>query len=400
MSSLKYFIKNKLEGRGVFWCWALIVLCSFGLFRLPGIGVPLASDELATVSLWAQMPYSKIFTNYQYPNNHISLTLILSFLLKTFGLKEWVLRLPVLVCGLASIYLSYQLSKKISGNFYVGLTTAFLMVTSEKHIFFSTNARGYLVVMVLALMVVHCFLKRIEGRGLKILGFSSSVNDALALTGWLSIWILATWTIPTFIFFEVSIALLIAGCLLSVNVLTPAQKKSLFIPLFSTVLGCIGFYLQYYVLMEPAMLAEATSHAAQTSLPLFFPELLNEWISPFESAGLLFFLFALIGLARKFQGNRVAGILLAWVWVGPVLIAIAGFILEKLPGVPHSRTFFYLQPFFLLLSVMGAEQATIGCLARIFHEKEVANPFQAIRIRLSDHSKKGIRRDRLYTRPT
>ena len=39
-------------------------------------------------------------------------------------------------------------------------------------------------------------------------------------------------------------------------------------------------------------------------------------------------------------------------------------------------------------------------LARIFHEKEVANPFQAIRIRLSDHSKKGIRRDRLYTRPT
>ncbi len=39
-------------------------------------------------------------------------------------------------------------------------------------------------------------------------------------------------------------------------------------------------------------------------------------------------------------------------------------------------------------------------LTRIFHEKEVANPFQAIRIRLSDHSKKGIRRDRLYTRPT
>ena len=53
--------------------------------------------------------------------------------------------------------------------------------------------------------------------------------------------------------------------------------------------------------------------------------------------------------------------------------------------------------------VRGAHRATSvpsAGLARIFHEKEVANPFQAIRIRLSDHSKKGIRRDRLYTRPT
>ena len=43
---------------------------------------------------------------------------------------------------------------------------------------------------------------------------------------------------------------------------------------------------------------------------------------------------------------------------------------------------------------------TKSLLARILHEKEVANPFQAYRIRLSNHSKKGIRRDRLYTHPT
>ena len=42
-----------------FWCWALIVLFIFALFRLPGLGVPLAADELATVSLWAQMPSLK-----------------------------------------------------------------------------------------------------------------------------------------------------------------------------------------------------------------------------------------------------------------------------------------------------------------------------------------------------
>ena len=39
-------------------------------------------------------------------------------------------------------------------------------------------------------------------------------------------------------------------------------------------------------------------------------------------------------------------------------------------------------------------------LARILHEKEVANPFQAYKIRLNVNSKKGTRRDRLYTHPT
>ena len=39
-------------------------------------------------------------------------------------------------------------------------------------------------------------------------------------------------------------------------------------------------------------------------------------------------------------------------------------------------------------------------LTRILHEKEVANPFQAYKIRLNVNSKKGTRRDRLYTHPT
>ena len=34
-------------------------------FRLPGFDAVLASDELAMVSLWSQMPYEKIFHNYQ-----------------------------------------------------------------------------------------------------------------------------------------------------------------------------------------------------------------------------------------------------------------------------------------------------------------------------------------------
>ena len=356
------------DSQRVFWCWVLIFL--FALFRLPGFGVPLASDELAMVSLWAQMPTLKIFSNYQYPNNHIFLTVILSFLLKTFGLKEWLLRMPLLICGAVSIFLSYKLGRRVSGNIAVGLATAFLMVISEKHVFFSTNARGYLVIMMLALMAVTVVLDRLEGHLLKFKKLSNGFNVVLAFFGWVAIWILGTWTIPTFLFFEVSVAIFLMGILLSGNHVF--KKASL--PLLSTVVAGLVFYLQYYVLISPAMLAEATSNAAKTSLPLLFPELLAEWISPFEPAGFLFFLFALVGLSWLFRQSRITGFLMAFVWLGPILIGIAGFLLEILPGFPHARTFFYLQPFFLLLGVMGVRETGTWFLTLMkrnsgFHEK-------------------------------
>ena len=192
----------------------------------------------------------------------------------------------------------------------------------------------------------------------------------LAFFGWVAIWILGTWTIPTFLFFEVSVAIFLMGILLSGNHVF--KKASL--PLLSTVVAGLVFYLQYYVLISPAMLAEATSNAAKTSLPLLFPELLAEWISPFEPAGFLFFLFALVGLSWLFRQNRITGFLMAFVWLGPILIGIAGFLLEILPGVPHARTFFYLQPFFLLLGVMGVRETGTWFLTLMkrnsgFHEK-------------------------------
>ena len=349
----------------VFWFWASFVLGAFALLRLPGLGVPLASDELATVSLWAQMPTLKIFSNYQYPNNHIFLTLVLSFLLKTFGLKEWLLRMPLLFSGLVSIFLAYKLGRRISGNIAVGLSTAFLMTLSEKHIYFSTNARGYIVIMMLALMAVTVVLDRLEAQPLKLPKLSNGFNGTLAFLGWAAIWILGTWTIPTFLFFVVSVALFLAGIFLAGNHVL--KKEYLVVPLLSTVVGGLVFYLQYYVLIDSAMLTSATAAVvtatgAKTSLVQFFPELLTEWTSPFEPAGFLFFLFALMGLVRLFGQNRVIGFLMACVWLGPIVIGVLGFLLGRLPTVPYPRTFFYLQPFFLILGVMGARETGLWVL--------------------------------------
>jgi len=78
-------------------------------------------------SLWGQKPYEKIIQKYQYPNNHIFLTLILSLLLKSFGLKEWLLRFPILICVILNIYLGFKAGKVIGKDALVGWMTAFFL---------------------------------------------------------------------------------------------------------------------------------------------------------------------------------------------------------------------------------------------------------------------------------
>ena len=270
-----------------------------------------------------------------------------------------------MVCGVVSIYLSYRLGKRVSGSAAVGLAMAFLMTLCEKHIFYSTNARGYLVIMVLSLLTVICVLDRLEGRSFKIKKFPDGFNRGLAFLGWGVIWLVGTWTIPTFLFFEVSMAIFLAGLMLARNRLPSLQTAHLILPLASCLVGGIGFYLQYYVLIDSAMLADASARAAKISLPLFFPELLVEWMKPFERVGIIFFLFALLGLVKLFQQNRSMALLIACVWLGPAFMGVVGFLVEKLPGVPHPRTFFYLQPFFLMLGVMGVREAWVWFLTLI-----------------------------------
>jgi len=39
--------------------------------------------------------------------------------------------------------------------------------------------------------------------------------------------------------------------------------------------------------------------------------------------------------------------------LGHIIAGILGFKLGLLPGVPHARTYFYLQPFFIMLASLG-----------------------------------------------
>ena len=341
-------------------------------FRLPGFDAVLVSDELAMVSLWGQMPYEKIFQNYQYPNNHILLTIILSFLLKSFGLHEWLLRLPILICGILSIYLGYKAGKLIGKNPLIGWMTAFFMALSEWHIFFSTNARGYLVIMMLGQICFVKLLGRLQEDPKPTQYDNGQVNILINLLGWLLIWTLGTWTLPTFIFFELSLAMFLLGITISGRAETKISKNNFFVPLITLLAGWVVFYWQYYVWISPEMLASAKSNAAQSSLGLLFSEVMAQWLAPFEQFKIIFLIFAVAGGWGLWKQKPAKLFLIVSILFGPIIAGILGFKLGLLPGVPHARTYFYLQPFFLILTAFGIfiiGRALRGCIKDKLKEK-------------------------------
>jgi hypothetical protein len=328
----------------------------FGLalcFRLPGFDVVLAGDELAMVSLWGQMPYEKIIQNYQYPNNHIFLTLILSLLLKSFGLYEWLLRTPLLICGVLSIYWGYMAGKVVGENAIVGWITALFLVLSEWHIFYSTNARGYLVIMMLGQICFAKLLDRLKEDQKTVRYNRQKVNILFKSLGWLLIWTVGSWTLPTFIFFELSVATFLMGIVFSRKLVLKGSEKAFLIPLRTLLAGVVVCYFQYYVWISPEMLAVAKSNAAQTSLSSLFNEVMGQWLSPFEQLKIIFLIMAVIGGWNLWKKKPATFYLIVSILVGPIIAGVLGFKLGLLPGVPHARTYFYLQPFFIVLAASG-----------------------------------------------
>lgn len=323
-------------------------------FRLPGIDAVLASDELAMVSLWSQMPYEKIFQNYQYPNNHIFLTIILSFLLKNFGLYEWLLRVPTLFCGILSVLLGYRAGKEFGKE--AAVITAFFLALSEWHIFFSTNARGYLVIMLLAQI---CFLKlgnRLEADPNATRYDFSFPKALLGFSGWILMWTVGSWTLPTFLFFELSLALYLSGLFIFLGAIN--KTADFLVPFLSLLMGLVIFYLQYYFWISPEMLESAKFNAAKTPFDSFFKQVMFHWLAPFDSIKFIFLLSSFAGGWALWKQSPLKLFLLLSILLGPILAGVFGFILELIPGMPHARTYFYLQPFFIILVAIGISTCT------------------------------------------
>ena len=172
----------------------LLIVVAAGLaLRLLFIGQPMRADESTTFMLYANGSLASALT-YLSPNNHVLHTLLVKAATAVFGGSPAAIRLPALAFGSMAIVLVFCCCRRLGSS---GLAAAAILATSPYFVLFSTNARGYtlLVCLVLLLLIIsELFIRRPTAGGATIfamvaaLGMLTMPTMAFALAG-IFLWI-------------------------------------------------------------------------------------------------------------------------------------------------------------------------------------------------------------------
>jgi hypothetical protein len=132
---------------------ALLVITAFAVIhRLAFIENPMLHDESYTVVTFADTIFHAM-TDYSLPNNHIFHTILVNLSVRAFGLAPWTVRLPAFLAGALLVPGVYCLARRIYDP-WTGLVAGILVAFSPSLGSYSTNARGYTLVALFALLIL------------------------------------------------------------------------------------------------------------------------------------------------------------------------------------------------------------------------------------------------------
>jgi len=134
----------------------------FAIFlRIPALNSCLWLDEVLTMARFAKPPLAWIFTSFPDQNQHMLYSLMAHGAVRLFGEQAWSLRLPSVLFGAASLWALFLLGRKIASDVEALLACA-LMTVSYHHIWFSQNARGYMVLLFFTLLGTWLWLEAMD----------------------------------------------------------------------------------------------------------------------------------------------------------------------------------------------------------------------------------------------
>src|SRR5262245_27956602 len=151
------------------------------------LGQPMRYDESITYLLFVRRPWADALSLYTYPNNHVFHTLLAKASVSVFGDAPWAIRLPAFLAGVLVIPAAYVATRALYGA-RAALMAAAIVASSGALTLYSTNARGYSLIVLAFLLLVVISARLVSG-GASSLWFSFAVVAALGL-----------WTVPTMMF--------------------------------------------------------------------------------------------------------------------------------------------------------------------------------------------------------
>jgi len=153
-------------------------------------------NAFASRSLW------HIVSDYHLPNNHVLLTILIHFATRLLGDQIWAIRLPTIISGVLLVPATFWFAKRL-----YSLETAFLSATLVAIfpvlIIYSVNARGYIVICLITLLMLslgdYVRVKKNSFAWIWIVILSAlglfTIPIMLFPFGALYIWLLISWAI-------------------------------------------------------------------------------------------------------------------------------------------------------------------------------------------------------------
>lgn len=128
--------------------------------RLAFIHQIIRFDEAQTFNRYVSQAPQELF-HYSALNNHVFHSVLAWFSTSLFGSEPWALRLPALVAGIVAVWLTFVLCRRLSGG-KGGHIAALGMAVFPFTVLFSTNARGYTMLICFVLLAALRILRMIQ----------------------------------------------------------------------------------------------------------------------------------------------------------------------------------------------------------------------------------------------
>ena len=140
-----------------------IVALALGV-RVYGIDTELWLDEILLLTRYIPLELRQLVSTFDSQNHQplYSLMARLSFLASD-GV-EWSIRIPAVVFGVASLMALFTFGRRVTSTTEATLA-ALILAVSYHHVWFSQNARGYTVMLFLAILGTRLFIDLCERKG-------------------------------------------------------------------------------------------------------------------------------------------------------------------------------------------------------------------------------------------
>jgi mannosyltransferase len=326
--------------------WLLAGVTLFALIlRVLSLDSELWLDEITPLLDYGRASAWQVVISYISSNNHLLHTLAMKTAISVFGEREWVIRLPQMLAGTATIPVMYWTARQASSR-RASLAAALLLAVSYHHIFFSQNARAYAMYLLFSLAASVLLVKglREDRKRVWLLYVTAMVLDFASIL------------ISGFVFAAHVVVGALAVMMIARRGRSPAPLIRRLIAVF-TITGFLGFQLYAAVLPQIYVYIQRTYADPAAGFSPFSMELVGELargLSAGFGAGLLFaavplLLIGTAGYVRLFRRNWPLTVALT----APAVLQAVLLAARQLALSP--RFFILALPLAILVVVQGIE---------------------------------------------